>query len=152
MSITFVPKYEFDTDRHKSHRDPHAVICAAGHMGANGEGSVRFWIEKRYPEVFDYKSRVATPAHTETILGRTIYSYHDLVFTHEEGFTEDREKWLLRELVLMIARGDVGAKSAASILWTILSQTAVRERDKWLQEGAPEWFALVDPEREHLKV
>ena len=151
MSTPFVAKYEFDTHKHKSYREPHTVICADASMGANGEGSVRFWIEKRHPETFDWHARWHTPAHVDEILGQTIYSY-ELVYDRDtREFTDDDKSWLLRELVLTLARGDVGVNSASSILWDILSFTAVRERAKWLIEGAPEWFALVDPERDLSK-
>ena len=153
MSLTFRAKYEFDIDRHKSFREIHTVICAEGNLGSDGEGSVRFWIEKHSPSSFDFETGEYTPERTETIQGRTIYSY-DLITKRSKSGVEYKKAeapWLLRQHVLSIARGDVGAASAAEILWLILARTCVQSRDTWLVEGAPEWFALVDPKREEVK-
>lgn len=149
MSEPFKQKYEFDTHAHLTYREPHTVICADAQKGSSGEGSVRFWIEIRHPESYDFEDGGKfIPARTETILGETIYSW-DLIHDRDKReFSEEVADFLMREIVLALARGEVAGKSASSMMWTLLSQTAVKKRSKWLREGAPDWFKLVDPRRE----
>lgn len=152
---TFMSKYEFDVDRHKFRNETHTVICANAAMGVNGEGSVRFWIEKRHPEKTIWPDNpdekvVHVAPFTEEVMGRTIYSYEGTVHNPESGWSEDDRDWMLRSMILAVAGGATGASAASKLLYEILAFTAIRDRDEWLREGAPEWFALIDPEREKV--
>jgi len=143
MTQVFAPKYEFDVSTSRGHKEVRTVICASGSIGSNGEGSVRFWLEKHHPETYDFETTEFHPAFTETILGTTVFSY-ELVRSKNKWSENDRD-WLLRQMVISIARGDIGGESASSVLYDIFWQAVIKKRETWIMRGAPEWFALVDP-------
>lgn len=130
-------------------REPRVMICCDGMAHTDGEGSLRFWLETRYPETYNFDPSKATPAHTVEHGSATVYS-HELVTIRRNRDTEYRKSdspWHLREMVIALARGDVGGKSAGSMIYHVFWYTVAKKAPDWLVKNAPDWWALVDPKK-----
>lgn len=147
MSDTFKPRYEFDVSAHKSYRDPHVYICCEGFASNDGEGSLRFWVETRFPESYDWETQTSQNPHTVTSESMRIYSYDLITKSRADGnkdYLKSDSAWHLREMVIALARGEVAGKSAGSMIYHVFFYTVVKKKPKWLIEGAPEWWALLE--------
>jgi|SRR3954469_5451018 len=129
--------------------EPRVMICCEGMAHTDGEGSLRFWLETRHPDKIDWDTGDVRPERTVEHGSATVYSY-ELVTARKGRGTEYRKAdppWHLREMVIALARGDVGGKSAGSMIYHVFWYTVAKKAPDWLVKNAPEWWKLVDPKR-----
>jgi hypothetical protein len=153
--MPFKAHYEFDVSGTRAYSAPRTVICCDGMPHGDGEGSLNFWLETRHRETINFDTGDVTPAHVENHGSQVVYSWALVTFNQSKYRGKLRQSlapWLLREMVVALAKGHVAGDSGGHMLYTVFFQTVAKEAPDWLTKNAPEWWALVDPKKQRKEV
>lgn len=151
MSDLFPPVYRHRLQGRGRH-EKNVFVCCEGMAHTDGEGTLTFWVEIDHPAWVEKEDghHLRVEERTERVYGSaTVYSYELITRRKESGteFVKSNEKFMQREIVIALARGEVSGRSRGTMMWHVFWDLVGKGGPKWLTESAPDWWKLMDPNK-----